>query len=179
MGCLSDRIQSKSTGPYRSTGTPRTCCGSSPCLVCGPMSRRGIPRTLFGSSRSTDTGLPLLSPAAGGAAADWKPGQQLPSSCSDYPPWTSVARHMTSRCCPAQTQACTAQRRTRRRPRARSGGCSNPWPPACKDRDRRRPAWLSAGGKATGMSVTSCRCLPITTRSGTHRARFTETSDRS
>ena len=69
-GCLSDRSQSQSTGPYQSTGTPRTRCGSSPCLACGPISRRGIPKTLSGSSRSPDTRQPF-------AAASHRPDSRL------------------------------------------------------------------------------------------------------
>lgn len=70
MGCLSERSRSQSTGPYQSTGTPRTRFGSSPCLACGPMSRRGIPKTLSGSSWSPDTGQPF-------AAASHRPDYRL------------------------------------------------------------------------------------------------------
>src|SRR5262249_37180028 len=58
MGCVSERSRSRSTGPYQSTGTPRTRCGSSPCLADGS-TPRGIPKTLLRSSRSLAIGQPL------------------------------------------------------------------------------------------------------------------------
>src|ERR1700722_1376620 len=67
MGCVTDRNQPQSTGPYQSAGTPRTCCRSSPCLARGS-APRGIPKTLFRSSWSLATGQP---PCGSGLTWNW------------------------------------------------------------------------------------------------------------
>ena len=96
-GCLSGRSRSRSTGPYQSTGTPRTRCGSSSCLADGS-TPRGIPKTLFRSSRSLAIGQPLW----------WRgwPGTRRPYSCSmTRPPVTDKLTdpvrhgHSSRRCC--------------------------------------------------------------------------------
>jgi len=89
IGCMSERNQSRSTGPYQSTGTPRARCGSAPSLAYGS-APGGMPKTRFRSSRLLATGPPLRVAEPGMLS-----GQPSPA-CSPGSRARHVPRHMST-----------------------------------------------------------------------------------